>query len=116
MGLKYERLSHRFQSCLAQPATGVVQAQLGGGSHPAGAKPEHMNYPGSYFHPLKGGRAGRHAVRLTANYRVTFGWDEDGAPFAFQVTMDADYVDEDCFAKPDGPLIVPARTFLSQLL
>ena len=38
-----------------------------------------MNYPGSYFHPLKGDRAGRYAVRLTANYRVTFGWDEEGA-------------------------------------
>ena len=42
--------------------------------------------------------------------------DQVGAPFAFQVTMDADYVDEDCFAGPGGPLIVPARTLLSQLL
>ena len=38
-----------------------------------------MNYPGSYFHSLKGGREGRFSVRLTANFRVTFGWDEDGA-------------------------------------
>ena len=38
-----------------------------------------MNYPGSYFHSLKGDRAGRYAVRLTANVRVTFGWSEDGA-------------------------------------
>ena len=38
-----------------------------------------MSYPGSYFHPLKGDRAGRYAIRLTANCRVTFGWDEDGA-------------------------------------
>ena len=45
----------------------------------AAERPEHMNYPGSYFHPLKGDRAGRYAVRLTGNYRVTFGWDEDGA-------------------------------------
>ena len=42
--------------------------------------------------------------------------DQVGAPFAFQVTMDADYVDADCFARPGGPLVVPARTFLSQLL
>ena len=28
---------------------------------------------------LKGDRAGRYAVRLTANVRVTFGWDDDGA-------------------------------------
>ena len=45
----------------------------------AAERPEHMSYPGSYFHPLKGDRAGRYAIRLTANCRVTFGWDEDGA-------------------------------------
>lgn len=38
------------------------------------------------------------------------------APFAFQVVVDADYVDADCFARPRGPMVVPARTFLSQLL
>jgi len=37
-------------------------------------------------------------------------------PFAFQVVIEADYVDVDCFNKPGPPLIVPARTFLSQLL
>jgi len=45
----------------------------------ASERPEHMNYPGSYFHPLKGDRVGRYAVRLTANHRVTFGWNDDGA-------------------------------------
>ena len=45
----------------------------------AADRPEEMNYPGSYFHPLKGGLAGRYSVRLTANFRVTFGWDDDGA-------------------------------------
>ena len=39
-----------------------------------------------------------------------------GAPFAFQVTVDADPVHQDCFAHPGPPVIVPARTFLSQLL
>ncbi len=38
------------------------------------------------------------------------------APFAFQVVLEAPYVDVDCFARPGGPLVVPARTFLSQLL
>ena len=42
--------------------------------------------------------------------------DQVGAPHAFQVTVHADYVDKDCFADPDPPLIVPARTFLSQML
>ena len=37
----------------------------------AAGRPEEMNYPGSYFHPLKGDRVGRYAVRLTANVRVT---------------------------------------------
>ena len=45
----------------------------------AADKPEQMNYPGSYFHPLKGHRARRYAVRLTANFRITFGWDDNGA-------------------------------------
>ena len=39
-----------------------------------------------------------------------------GAPFAFQVVVDAEAVDADCFAAPGPPLVVPARTFLSQLL
>ena len=39
-----------------------------------------------------------------------------GAPFAFQVVLEADYVDADCFVRPGSPLIVPARSFLSQLL
>ena len=45
----------------------------------AAERPGDMNYPGSFFHSLKGDGAGRYAVRLTANYRVTFGWDDDGA-------------------------------------
>ena len=45
----------------------------------AAERPEHMNYPGSYFHALQGDRACRYAVRLTANWRVTFGWTEDSA-------------------------------------
>jgi len=40
------------------------------------------------------------------------------APHAFQIVFDADYVDADCFAsKGKGkPLIVPAKTLLSQLI
>lgn len=38
------------------------------------------------------------------------------APFAFQVVVDANYVDADCFAKPSSPVVVPAKTFLSQLM
>ncbi len=42
--------------------------------------------------------------------------DQVRAPFAFQLVIDADYIDADCFAKPGVPLVVPAKTFLSQLL
>ncbi len=37
-------------------------------------------------------------------------------PFAFQVVVETDYVDADCFAATGKPLIAPAKTFLSQLL
>ncbi len=38
------------------------------------------------------------------------------APFAFQVAIEADYVDVDCFSSQNRPMIVPAKTFLSQLI
>ncbi len=37
-------------------------------------------------------------------------------PFAFQVVLESKYVNADCFANTGPPIIVPARTFLSQLL
>ncbi len=42
--------------------------------------------------------------------------DKLSAPFALQVVVDADYVAANCFERPGPPLVVPARTFLSQLL
>ncbi len=42
--------------------------------------------------------------------------EQTKAPFAFQVLLDADFVEADCFASHRGPLVVPARTLLSQLL
>ena len=42
--------------------------------------------------------------------------DQVKAPFAFQLIIDADYVDADCFARPGGPTIVGAKALLSQLL
>jgi predicted AAA+ superfamily ATPase len=37
-------------------------------------------------------------------------------PHVFQIVFDADYIDADCFASKGKPLVVPARTLLSQLL
>jgi predicted AAA+ superfamily ATPase len=42
--------------------------------------------------------------------------EQTKAPFAFQVVVNADYVNADCFSKSRGPIVVPAKTFLSQLL
>ncbi len=41
--------------------------------------------------------------------------DQLGAPHAFQVVLDLDHVATDCFSRRD-PTVVPARTFLAQLL
>ena len=41
--------------------------------------------------------------------------EQTGAPHAFQVSFALDYVDADCFTR-NTPTIVPAKTFLSQLL
>ena len=41
--------------------------------------------------------------------------EQTGAKHAFQVAMDEPYVDRDCFSEL-RPIVVPARTFLSQLV
>ncbi len=41
--------------------------------------------------------------------------EQTGAPHAFQISFDLPYVDRDCFQEK-GPIIVPARTLLSQLI
>ena len=42
-------------------------------------KPGDMDVPGYLFHPLKGARAGEFAVSVSGNWRLTFGFDGDGA-------------------------------------
>lgn len=37
-------------------------------------KPEDLNLPGWGFHRLSGDQAGRYAVKVDKNWRVTFGW------------------------------------------
>ncbi len=42
------------------------------------SEPQELNVPGYYFHALSGNDAGRYSVRVTGNYRITFGWlDQD---------------------------------------
>ena len=45
----------------------------------AATTPDEMNYPGAHFHKLTGNRQGEYSVRLTGNYRITFGWEDEYA-------------------------------------
>lgn len=38
------------------------------------------------------------------------------SPFAFQVVMEEPYIQADCFTRPQKAIVVPARTFLAQLI
>jgi proteic killer suppression protein len=39
----------------------------------AATRPEQVNLPGFHFHALRGIR--RWSIRVTGNWRITFGWD-----------------------------------------
>ena len=41
--------------------------------------PEDMNLPGLGFHKLTGSSKGRFAVSVSANWRITFTWQEQDA-------------------------------------
>ena len=43
------------------------------------ARPEQMNIPGLRFHALKGQDKGRYAVDASANWRITFAWQDTDA-------------------------------------
>jgi len=42
-------------------------------------RPDEMDVPGWRFHGLKGKLKGRYAVKVSGNWRVTFGWDGEDA-------------------------------------
>lgn len=51
----------------------------------ASVKPEDMNLPGFGFHQLSGQNRGRYAVSVSANWRITFAWqDEDAIDVDFE--------------------------------
>ena len=39
-------------------------------------QPDDLNLPGFYFHGLTGDQKGRYSIRITANWRITFSWDQ----------------------------------------
>ena len=45
----------------------------------AAATPEQLNLPGFGFHRLAGDQKGRFAVSISANWRITFGFDGQDA-------------------------------------
>jgi proteic killer suppression protein len=45
----------------------------------ASMKPEDLDVPGFQFHQLGGASKGRYAVSVSANWRITFGWDGENA-------------------------------------
>ena len=45
----------------------------------ASLKPADMSLPGLDFHSLSGNNKGRYAVKVSANWRITFGWEKDDA-------------------------------------
>ena len=52
----------------------------------AAARPGDMDFPGSFFHPLKGKLKGYWAVRVSGNWRIVFRFEEGDA-------LDVDYID-----------------------
>ena len=38
-------------------------------------RPDDLDLPGFRFHALAGDQRGRFSVRVTGNWRITFGWD-----------------------------------------
>ena len=45
----------------------------------ASVRPGDMNLSGLGFHQLSGKSKGRYAVSVSANWRITFGWDGEDA-------------------------------------
>jgi toxin HigB-1 len=45
----------------------------------ASVSPGDMNLPGFGFHALKGEMRGRYSVKVSGNFRVTFGWQDGEA-------------------------------------
>ncbi|HKH54775.1 MAG TPA: type II toxin-antitoxin system RelE/ParE family toxin [Propionibacteriaceae bacterium] len=45
----------------------------------AAHKPEALDLPGLSFHRLRADQAGRFAVSVSRNWRITYGWDGENA-------------------------------------
>ncbi|MHA1571391.1 MAG: type II toxin-antitoxin system RelE/ParE family toxin [Alphaproteobacteria bacterium] len=51
----------------------------------AAAGAEDLDVPGFYLHALKGRDRGRHAIRVTGNWRLTFAFDKQGDAIALDL-------------------------------
>lgn len=57
----------------------------------------------------------KNSMKAKLNSNLAWFQTKTEAKYAFQVAMDAEFVEADCF-QHTTPIKVPARTFLSQLL
>lgn len=57
----------------------------------------------------------KHSDNNSISKNLIYFKEKIGAPHAFQVIADLPYVDKNCFEE-HKPIIVPALTFLSQLI
>jgi len=63
----------KFQKCDHQQVSDILDAL------DIAMFPQALDVPGFHFHPLGGDKAGRYAVTVRGNYRITFAWDESDA-------------------------------------
>lgn len=59
---------------------------------------------------------GKFSQGRSLNSQIAYFQDKIKVPYAFQVSFEGDFVNKDCFSAEGRPVIVPARTFLSQLV
>lgn len=80
------RLFHQKDDASKLPASQLTKISLIMGLLDAAVRPEDMDFPGSGLHKLSGDLKDFWAVKVSANYRIVFKFDDEGA-------SDVDYVD-----------------------
>jgi len=80
------RLFHQKDDASKLPASQLAKISLIMGLLDAVVKPEDMDFPGSGLHKLSGDLKDFWAVKVSANYRIVFKFDDEGV-------TDVDYVD-----------------------
>lgn len=80
------RLFYQKDDASKLPASQLAKITLVMGLLDAAVKPEDMDFPGSGLHKLSGDLKDFWAVKVSANYRIVFKFDDEGV-------TDVDYLD-----------------------